>query len=80
MTDKDKTHEYLKKKFKFEDYYGKNLDALWDSLTEITCKVEITLVNENLLYENLGKYGYDLVNLFNDYCDENTDATFTILS
>lgn len=28
-------HEYLKKLFGFPDYYGKNLDALYDCLTDI---------------------------------------------
>ena len=25
-------HEYLKKVFQFPDYYGRNMDALWDCL------------------------------------------------
>lgn len=29
-------HEYLKFELEFEDYYGKNLDALYDQLTAIT--------------------------------------------
>ena len=32
----DWIHEYLKFKLEFEDYYGCNLDALYDELTEIT--------------------------------------------
>lgn len=29
-------HEYIKSKLEFEDFYGKNLDALYDELTSIT--------------------------------------------
>lgn len=29
-------HEYLKFELEFEDYYGSNLDALYDELTSIT--------------------------------------------
>ena len=33
--------QYLKEQFGFPDYYGENLDALYDLLTEITEKTEI---------------------------------------
>ena len=29
-------HEYLKFALEFDDYYGKNLDALYDQLTSVT--------------------------------------------
>ena len=29
-------HEYLKKLFGFPEYYGKNLDALYDCLTDVS--------------------------------------------
>lgn len=28
------THQILKKVFEFPDYYGKNLDAFWDCITD----------------------------------------------
>ena len=33
---KEELHSYLKKKMKFPDYYGENLDALFDCLTDIS--------------------------------------------
>ncbi len=33
---KEEVHEYLAMKFDFPEYYGGNLDALYDCLTEIT--------------------------------------------
>ncbi len=33
--DKKSLHEYLKRRFGFPDYYGANLDALYDCLTSI---------------------------------------------
>ena len=34
LKQKDRAHRYLKRKFQFPDYYGNNLDAMWDLLTE----------------------------------------------
>ena len=35
MVSIQETHAYIEKKLEIHDYYGKNLDALWDSLTSI---------------------------------------------
>ena len=35
FSEKNEIHNYLKKKMKFPDYYGGNLDALYDCLTDI---------------------------------------------
>ena len=34
--DRDDLHDYLSRKLEFPYYYGRNLDALYDCLTEIT--------------------------------------------
>ena len=34
MDEKETAHRYLKEKMQFPDYYGGNLDALYDCLTE----------------------------------------------
>ena len=43
MTDRTATHEYLKDKLALPDYYGKNLDALYDLLTEPGFSTQITI-------------------------------------
>lgn len=37
-------HEYLKEQLHFPDYYGKNLDALYDCLTQLD-ETEVEFVN-----------------------------------
>jgi len=34
MVDEITTHKMLKEIFNFPDYYGENLDALWDCITD----------------------------------------------
>ncbi|MDO5708379.1 MAG: barstar family protein [Andreesenia angusta] len=40
-------HEYLKKKFNFPEYYGKNLDALYDCLTSLKGEYNIVIKNRD---------------------------------
>ena len=40
---KNEIHNYLKKKMKFPDYYGGNLDALFDCLTDISADTAIDI-------------------------------------
>ena len=42
----EQIHEYLAEKLNFPDYYGKNLDALYDCLTDINEETEIQLTAE----------------------------------
>ena len=44
MSEQQEIHEYLAKQFNFPDYYGKNLDALFDCLTSITTPTAVLAV------------------------------------
>ena len=72
-------HDYLKRKLQFPDYYGDNLDALWDMLPTISDPIEIILLNSKSLYENLGDYGVELVRIFVEAMEENENIIFTII-
>ncbi|MFH5836838.1 barstar family protein [Proteiniclasticum sp. C24MP] len=71
MITKEVAHAYLKRKFSFPDYYGRNLDALWDLLSTTVKETEIVLVNAKCVPENLGRYGASLLQVFDDLNEEN---------
>ena len=73
MLKKEKMHEYFAKKFDLPEYYGKNLDALFDCLCEINEPTLIKLKNENVLEAGLKE---NLVTLFYDVCSENEMVKF----
>lgn len=62
-------HDYLKEVLNFPDYYGKNLDALYDCLTDIGVETEITLINGSYVSD-------DIMETFVDASDENTFLIF----
>ena len=66
MTDRGETHRYLKDRFGFPDYYGNNLDALYDLLTEIGMPTKIILTETAALLAAQGDYGRALLNVFED--------------
>ncbi len=46
-------HDYLKETLGLPDYYGKNLDALFDCLTEITGETMLFITHAELLHPKL---------------------------
>ena len=48
LADAAKVHDYLKEMLQFPEYYGKNLDALHDCLTDLdSLEITITSPDEN---------------------------------
>jgi ribonuclease inhibitor len=45
MTTRDALHDHLAQQLQLPEHYGRNLDALYDLLTEISIPVTVTLVN-----------------------------------
>ena len=51
MLTKEEAHEYLKEVFEFPEYYGRNLDALYDFLSEMEdVIVEVKNFSEEHVY------------------------------
>ncbi len=64
---KENGHDYLVEALNLPDYYGKNLDALYDCLTEISC--EIVLINA-------GAVDKEIIDTFKDAASENDFLKF----
>lgn len=66
MMDKTTVHYYLRDSLGFPEYYGMNLDALYDCLTEIGSDVTIVMPCEPRIQEAMGDYGLRLLSVFSD--------------
>lgn len=60
-----KGHDYLKKLFGFPDYYGKNLDALYDCLSDLQ-DMEIIITN----MKEVNRKSLKILSVFDDVADE----------
>lgn len=59
-------HDVLTKALSLPEYYGRNLDALYDCTSEIFAgrRIELTLVGFDTLPEEFVKYGKTIVSIF----------------
>ena len=78
MTDRQAVHDLLTEKFAFPDYYGRNLDALYDLLSTYSGEVNVTLIHESQMYESLGNYGKSLVSTLRDAAAANINLMLSI--
>lgn len=67
---KEKGHDYLMEALNLPDYYGKNLDALYDCLTEMECEIELI---------NASEVDSEIIDTFKDAASENDFLKFEIL-
>lgn len=67
-------HEQMAKELNFPDWYGANLDAMYDCLTEVE-ETELTLHNWHALEYRLGDYSGKVVYVFHCACQDNPDLT-----
>ena len=76
MTERASAHDYLAETLAFPEYYGKNLDALHEVLTESRADVE--LIHCGAMLNALGKYGCKILMVFMDSAEENPHLHFRI--
>ena len=73
----EELQDFLQEAFGFPDYYGKNLDALYDCLSELDEKVRIEVSGAIADEENLGEYGERQNTTFSFETDEIITETLT---
>ena len=75
---RSRAHAYLKEALRLPDYYGRNLDALYDCLGEIGEETVIVVPKEIQNKEYLGEYGKTMLQVFRDAAEENEALTVKI--
>lgn len=71
-------HNALERGLSLPEWYGRNLDALYDCLCDVGEETEIILRRLPLLREALGRYGETLIRVLRDAGAENGQITLTI--
>lgn len=66
ITDKKHLHQYLREELSLPDYYGSNLDALYDCLTDSKSITKINVQHMQYLQSTLGEYAQILVEVLQD--------------
>ena len=78
MVDRVSAHAHLADRLDLPTYYGRNLDALYDVLTEIGEETEIVLTDPAAVAEQMGKYGEALLATMQEAAEENPNLIVTL--
>ena len=71
LSERRSAHAWLQKEFAFPEYYGANLDALNDCLSEVSQDTEIVLTKENLDEICRSSYAYQILLVMSKAAEEN---------
>ena len=74
FSDKKTAHAIISRELSFPSYYGGNLDALYDCLTEMG-KTSIEMYSCAMIRRNLDAYGDTLLRVFSDAAEANPEIT-----
>lgn len=80
VTDRATLHDLLAEKFDFPDYYGRNLDALYDMLTGNPMEINVTVIHTEELLEHLGRYGKLFLQTLQDASQSNAKLKISIIA
>lgn len=72
ITDREKLHDILAAELELPDWYGRNLDALYDCLTDIREDTEIRILQNGDLERNLGRYKQLLIKVLQNAAEVNS--------
>lgn len=77
MRDFESAHDYLSRVLRLPEYYGRNLDALYDLLTAYPA-ARLTLRHPEMLVAHLGNYGELVLRVLADAAAENPAFTLNV--
>ena len=78
IDDREALHDLLEQVLPLPDYYGRNLDALWDVLSTWSAPLCIEVTHTELLKRHLADYADALLELLHDAQRENDVITLNI--
>lgn len=78
LSSPEAVHELFVQTLALPDWYGRNLDALYDVLTERGEPLELLVRNRGALENALGEYGTDLLDTLTDAAAENPALSVTL--
>ncbi len=78
MKNKKAAFRYLKNALSLPDYFGNNLDALYDCLMDLG-PVELQLANPQALIFALGTYGIRMLQVFFEVKRQKPDFQFSLI-
>ena len=79
ITSEEELHLILKKELELPDYYGENLNALWDCLSSwVKLPLEIEWIDFEKSKEQIGCYADELLHLFKEAQEELDGFVITV--
>ncbi|MBQ2020934.1 MAG: barstar family protein [Peptococcaceae bacterium] len=78
LKSKEELHSTISWQLALPDYYGRNLDALWDVLSTWSAPLRIEVTHTDLLKLYLADYVDALLELLHDAAAENSTITLII--
>ncbi|MDE6964620.1 MAG: barstar family protein [Lachnospiraceae bacterium] len=77
LPNRELLHNALAESLSFPNWYGRNLDALYDCLTDFHEEAEIRILHEASLKENLGNYALLLLKVLQEAARANPRIRLT---
>ncbi len=78
MTTQDELFKHLSELMWFPNYFGNNIDALWDILTQVSDETEIHFINVDIFLDEMDTYALKVIRMFKmlDYQMDNYTVHF----